>query len=716
MLCIRTSLHIACRKKAPFDVVKQIIDIAGVQAVMVVDTYGGSLPLHHACHFNANIDVIKLLVYIGGPQSLNMKDAIGNLPLHWALSKNAKFEVVKLLIDIGGRETVTAVNKIGWNALHAATFFSSKYKVIKLLVDCGGLSLMNQNKKGDTPLDILYEKNWVDTDSIRLVQDHLGTDSNMVSWLPQVTVERTLNWIRRQPPSAQEIGFNRPFIQMILNHAFIENQFLSIALLDLFTQVVLVAIISFGINVDHWQGFKDAPFAELLVMKVCIAWLGLRCVMEMFTTSIQSWISKLSNWLNMTQVVLVIWSLWILSNDGIGRDHEAGITVATLGITWFRSVFVLGHLFYNVAIFAGQLQFVVKKIFSFIVTSAVVLLGFVHMLHASTNWEERNCVDNGGEESQCLGPSLRDSYYATFSEFLNPAALFADEDYLRNNISHMVLAFFFAFVIQIILFNMLMAQVVCSYSESEAAGRSAFWQKRYHYILMMGSIYKFVMFRKKEKPLTSSTAHEYEDGEDERKIPVKRFAFSSPNFEVFPADYYHFRKWWLKDSTAPNFSTRLKYFLSWASWEEILVPGPSFERVISGGKKDEQNHISRAILYLVFPIIVVTNVICFILGLVSFGYLWPKWMKTILFSGKVELKSFEEDLLLGRHMDSMKNEIKSIHNAVKAEKFVVNNIEDDMKNVRQDIKILMSICKHNEDSSVYSEDASNYSESSSNAG
>ena len=693
-----TSLHIACRKRAPMDIVRSIINIGGNKSVMAVDTYGGSLPLHHACHFNAGIDLIKFLVYVGGTESVNKKDSIGNLPLHWALSKNASYEIIKLLIDIGGQETVTAVNKIGWNTLHAATFFSSKFKVVKLLVDTGGPSIAKHvNRKGDTPLDILYERNPFDTRSIMLVQDQLGTDKELMTWLSQETVGRTMHWIRRQPVSAQESGFSSPFIQMILNESFVNFRFLCVILLDLVAQIVLVTTLSFGVHAENWFGYKDIAVSSITLLICSISWLGFRCVVEMFTTPIRSWVVELSNWFNVSQTMFVIWSILILGRDGITNDYEAGISVATLGLAWFRSVFVLGDLFYEIAVFARALQRIAMKLIAFSITSVLVIMGFAHMFYTATKWEERFCLDSQTED--CLVPSLNDSYYAAFTEFLNADSLFRDESYLRDKSYRMILIFVFAVLVQLLLLNVLIAEIVNSFYESKSAGKKAFWQRRYHYVTEFSNIYRALGYSKSAKTGNSTV----NDDDDEKKIPSNRFAFSTAHHDVFPGDFYHFRKWWMKGAQAPDILTRLRYFIKWSSFDEIFLPGPSFERVISGSKKDASNYSARILLYAIFPIMVVVNVVCFALGLVTFGLLWPKWMRTMLFSGKVEFESTDGEAL-GRHMDVMKNEIKSIHNAVKAEKFAVKSMEDDIKSIRSDLKVISGLLLRRSDESIYSED------------
>jgi ankyrin repeat protein len=693
-----TSLHIACRKRAPMDIVRSIINIGGNKSVMEVDTYGGSLPLHHACHFNAGIDLIKFLVYVGGTESVNKKDSIGNLPLHWALSKNASYEIIKLLIDMGGQETVTAVNKIGWNTLHAATFFSSKFKVVKLLVDTGGPSIAKHlNRKGDTPLDILYERNPFDTRSIMLVQDQLGTDKELMTWLSQETVDRTMHWIRRQPVSAQESGFSSPFIQMILNESFVNFRFLCVILLDLVAQIVLVRTLSFGVHVENWFGYKDIAVSSITLLICSISWLGFRCVVEMFTTPIRSWVVELSNWFNVSQTIFVIWSILILGRDGITNDYEAGISVATLGLAWFRSVFVLGDLFYEIAVFARALQRVAMKLIAFSITSVLVVMGFAHMFYTATKWEERFCLDSQTED--CLVPSLNDSYYAAFTEFLNADSLFRDESYLRDKSYRMILIFVFAVLVQLLLLNVLIAEIINSFYESKSAGKKAFWQRRYHYVTEFSNIYRALGYSKGAKTGNLTV----KDDDDEKKIPSNRFAFSTAHHDVFPGDFYHFRKWWMKGAQAPDVLTRLRYFMKWSSFDEIFFPGPSFERVISGSKKDASNYSARILLYAIFPIMVVVNVVCFALGLITFGLLWPKWMRTMLFSGKVEFGSTDGQAL-GRHMDVMKNEIKSIHNAVKAEKFAVKSMEDDIKSIRSDLKVISGLLLRRSDESIYSED------------
>ena len=695
-----TSLHIACRKRAPYDIVKLITDIGGVDCVMAVDTYGGSLPLHHACHFHASPDVIKLLVYIGGVESVKLKDAIGNLPLHWALSKDSTFSTIKLLIDIGGHDTINTTNKLGWNSLHAATYFSSKISVVKLLVDIGGFSVVKCiNKKGQTPLDILYEKNPFDKDSIQLVQDVMGQDTNLLSWLPPETVDKTMIWVGRQPESVQEKGFQFPFIQMIVNEALMVQRFLCILLLDLFAQVVLVVTLSYSVSMEHWFGYKNMSSVSLCLLIYSIAWLGIRCITQMIASPIYSWIAEFSNWTNGLQTALMVWSILILSQDGIDREYQSVIAIATTGIVWFRLVFVLGELFHSIAVFAAALQRIVSKLIAFAVTSTLVLFGFAHMLYTASELDEEYCL-HIGDETNCVNRSLRDSYYTAFTEFFNPSNLIDHEAGLSANSYRTVLIIIFAVLVELLLLNVLVAEIVHSLSDAKKGGKKAFWQKRFLIVSQLRDLYRTVGFCEGKKSDEKRAIEFDEDREQRSKIPTTRYTFSTAIYEAFPGDFYSFRRWWVRDGPPPNLHIRLKYFLSWASVEEILMPGPTFERVVSGGKRDTNSLLARAFLYLIFPFSLLIQCLYFIFGLVSFGYFWPKWMKRALFSGPVDYGNSDIPAV-GKHFDILKHEIKSIHNAVKAETFAVTRMEDDMKAIKSDLKMMI---KKSSVTSVYSEE------------
>jgi hypothetical protein len=399
------------------------------------------------------------------------------------------------------------------------------------------------------------------------------------------------------------------------------------------------------------------------------------------------------------------------NNRRIHNESDAAVSVLTLGIVWLRLVFVLGDLFYGIAVFVASLQRIVAAIFSFAVSTVLMMCAFAHMLYQAAKWDERFCIGNTIPANECQLPTLTDSYYDAFTQFLNPAFLFQDESYLRANNYGFFLILCFAVLVQILLLNVLIAIIIDAMYESKNRGKRAFWTKRFYYITELHNMYRTLGCCTREIFRGKSVNGINEDVSTASPI---RFPFSTAHYDAFPGDYYNFRKWWLKNDPAPDFLQRLTYFLTWSSLDEILIPGPCFERVLSGGQRDSNNHLARFCLYFIFPVIFVINLLCFILGLLSFGLLWPKWMKMFLFSGTVDFSNMADDkAFINRHMDSIKNEIKSIHNAVKAEKFIVKSLEDDLKSIRDDLKVATELLKRSDDSSCSEEISEIMSDSSS---
>mmetsp|Transcript_17958 Transcript_17958/g.26369 ORF Transcript_17958/g.26369 Transcript_17958/m.26369 type:complete len:986 (+) Transcript_17958:187-3144(+) len=703
-----TALHIACRRKAPYDVVRMITNIGGMEAVIALDTFGESLPLHHACHFCAPLEVIQLLVYLGGKKSVKQRDAIGNLPLHWALSKKSQFESVKLLIDIGGHETVNSVNRIGWNSLHAATYFRSNHDVIKLLVETGGKDIVNAvTKKDQTPLDLLYLKNSFDTESIQVVQNKMGEDTSLLTCLPTATVSSTLDWVKRQTGVVQENSFDSPCIQMMLNELFVDNRFLAVLMIDFCAQVMLAVTLSFAVTKDDLLGYSSLSFLAYNLLFYSTTWLGIRLLMSMVAIPIKPWVGEFSNWLSGFQIALAVWSITIISQNGMDEWYEAVVIVLTAGIVWFRLVFVVGDLFYSIAVFAFALQRIVVKLVGFLATSTLVVVGFAHMIHVAAHWEERNCLGPEISGVECQSSNLDDAYYRSFTEFLNPGALFLDES-LRDNKYHTVLMFAFAVVIELLLLNVLIAEIVNSLKSARERGKRNFWQKRFNLIVELGNIYKQSSCKSKCSRSARNTGIPGDDKKESTstkrgssKMPLSRFAFLSAHYELFPGDFYSFRKWWILEETAPNFVTRLTYFLKWASLDEILLPGHSFERVLSGKGKDANSYLWRFVLYCIFPVMICAHLICFLGGLVSFGVFWPKWMKKALFSGIIDKKSKQKANV--QHLNVMRNEIRAISNEFKMERFSLGNMEKDVRNIQNDLKKMKMSTLRSHDS-VYTEE------------
>ena len=701
-----TALHIACRKRAPYDIIKSLIDIGGYKLVMSADSFGGSLPLHHCCRFGSDVSIIRLLIYIGGRESVHTEDAIGNLPLQWALSKNAPFDVIKLLVGLGGHSTVTATNNIGWNALQAASNFNSNSKTIKLLCNFGGIEAIQYvNTNGDTALDILYEKNPFDKDSIQHIQDMICFGNKGVSWLSSKTIHSTMDWIFRQPEPVQQEAFSNPLMQYILNHRFIHFRILSVILIDVIAQCLLVTMMSAGYDSEILLGKADFQNGNLTILAFSTGWLGFRTLTHMLTIPVSSWAIDLANWLgksdslslssifhfsnNLTvrcsegllQTIFTIWSVLILKY-GMNHEHEAYIFVLTTGIVWFRLVFVIGDLNYSVSTFACALQSIVISLQGFFVTTVLVVLAFANMLNNSLIWDERNCT--GLDVNNCKFSSRADSYYEVFRDVFSRGEILMDQEYMTEYRFTFVVVIFFLLLVELVLLNVLIAQIFSFFKEASERGKQAFWRHRFHVIKELDNVYHRIGLNISNAPGNQGIAEGFND--NPQVLPSGRFSFSTAHIDHFPGDFYGFRKWWMKNGKPPNPAVRIRYFLMWADSREILIPGASFERIISGQDRDSNSISSRMMLYLLFPLVLTAQLVIFVLGLITFSFLWPNYMKRFIFEGNID--SDKTSMKSQTALDSIHLELDCIHNEMKNEQYIIKNLEEDMRFIRRRLNTL----------------------------
>jgi hypothetical protein len=150
-----------------------------------------------------------------------------------------------------------------------------------------------------------------------------------------------------------------------------------------------------------------------------------------------------------------------------------------------------------------------------------------------------------------------------------------------------------------------------------------------------------------------------------------------------------FFMWWYytwtnEDTKRPPLRTRLKYFYKYGSMEDIMLPGQVFQNILFGRKYNEELKganllIAISLSYLHYLAGFIYAVVVFVLGLVSFGFFWPKEMNKVLFFGpvnkdghKVGGKSEQENHVLKNKIERL--EKQGVSNIEMLEK-QVNNIE-----------------------------------------
>lgn len=91
-----TSLHYACERKPPMEVVDALIE-AHPLAVLTRAMPGGALPIHVACTWHSSGDVVSSLL-TADQSSAQVADELGNLALHSACFSGAEDDVIVALM------------------------------------------------------------------------------------------------------------------------------------------------------------------------------------------------------------------------------------------------------------------------------------------------------------------------------------------------------------------------------------------------------------------------------------------------------------------------------------------------------------------------------------------------------------------------------------------------------------------------------------------
>lgn len=199
--------------------------------------------------------------------------------------------------------------------------------------------------------------------------------------------------------------------------------------------------------------------------------------------------------------------------------------------------------------------------------------------------------------------------------------------------------------------------------------------------------------------------------------PLSRFEFSKDKqYNEFPGDEIGFRKWWVGDddqAPAPPFKSRVQYFISWAPLEEVALPGREMERALGGHKKDMESYLYRLLTYVLCPIYIFLILLVFIIGLCSFGLLWPKDMRRRIFYGDESLGQKHKDDALSARIDSVKYGVDSIKADVHTDHVANERLEDQVQNLHKKLDEMTKLLERQfEDDATSMNSSTNFNDSS----
>jgi hypothetical protein len=305
------------------------------------------------------------------------------------------------------------------------------------------------------------------------------------------------------------------------------------------------------------------------------------------------------------------------------------------------------------------------------------------------------CNNDEGTEWEC---TITSSYFQSFAMLLN--ANFEFLDWKPDNWQQTAVSFCFAVVVGILLLNILIAKVTNVFTEVTDESQTAFWTNRLDFVGEVNAIMrKLKPIMNKLNKIMSKLIPEViwsklEWKQPEEKVPRRPLGVYEEEWmmKCHDKDMKDFFMWWYyawkKDNKRPPLRTRLKYFYKYASMEDIMFPGQVFQNILFGRKYNEDLKgakmlIATALSYLHFLAGFICAVVIFVLGLVSFGFLWPKEMNEVLFFGpvntdghKVDDKSEQENQVLKNKVERLEKQVSNIERLVEKQVSNLERLED----------------------------------------
>ena len=241
--------------------------------------------------------------------------------------------------------------------IKTASYFDANTDVIRYVAEIAGNDLCRTlDKKNRTPLDLMLEKNPYCVDSILVLLNQMSDIDEIAMYLPQITINSILEWARLQ--TSTDV-LECPIVQRILNETFISRKYLTVWMVDLYLQIFITALFSFGIDSSLRRYNQSIGSVQAVLLYISLSWFLGREAIQLITTPFNEFVADIKNWLDITQLVMMFLSLDILVLEGgVNDSTDASIIIATAGIVWINLLSVLGRGFYGIRVFIDYLTMV----------------------------------------------------------------------------------------------------------------------------------------------------------------------------------------------------------------------------------------------------------------------------------------------------------------------------------------------------------------------
>lgn len=533
-----TPLHNVCKlSNPPADIVQALLE-AAPETVTWADSHGW-LPLHHACANGANGEVLQILTE-AYPDGKTKQDSQNRTPLHFYLTQRADNSTsmatnMQCLSDSGASELPDVG---GMLPMHYACAYGVSPAVLEVLKDAYPDSLTAKENKGRTPMHLAMVNAHRDASPgvINFLLENSGSElvnlrdhdgylplhllalglkgfkadepeqrSNVSECLKMyLAAEPTasadfLTALQDLPDWLQDVAVVSPHVRNILNKKIVQRFPTAVLMMDGYFLLIIIVFFEIATTANINARFDNPPtstpsdsIVPLIILFVGGTYFLLRELVQIISLwslgSVSSWFYDPTNWLDMAVIVLVYYYSILMTNTswGVSDDSFRTGVALTKGILWCAVIYFLKSTLVDFAVFVGGVFYVLQRLAAFLLAVGVILLAFAQMffiVYTDTPiCEVNDTVDDTADGESCGFPhcTFASSLLKVYTMMMGEIG---DESRYETSLVAQILYVAYAFLVVILLSNVLIAIVTDSY-EIIQNDRAAivFWSNRLDFV------------------------------------------------------------------------------------------------------------------------------------------------------------------------------------------------------------------------------------------
>lgn len=423
--------------------------------------------MHYACAYGTNPVVLRVLAD-AYPDSLTAREQKGRTPMHLAMvnaHRDASPGVIAFLLEGPGKASVNRRDHDGYLPLHLLAKGLENFKADS-----------HDQRNNVSECLQMYLSAGPDPGA-----DFLTALQDLPDWLKDTAV---IN----------------PHVRNILNQKIIQRFPTSILMLDGYWLIALIITFERA-SKNHiemrYQNDGDNIVVEntteidLIILFLGAAYFLMRELVQVISLislgGLHTWFTDPTNYLDMAVITSTLWNAIYMANEDLGDDDRfRSFCAFTKAILWLAVIYFLKSTLVQFAVFVGGVYYVVNRLLAFLTAVAIMLLAFAQMFYIVYN-EDPIC-DDTPDGSECDFPHCRfdKSLLKVYTMMMGEIGT---ETRYYGSLTAQVLFVIYAFVVVILLSNMLIAIVTDLY-EVIQHDRAAivFWANRLDFVAEMDAI------------------------------------------------------------------------------------------------------------------------------------------------------------------------------------------------------------------------------------